>query len=487
VAAVPEIRIRAVNAAPPSPRGRHVLYWMNAARRPGHSFALDRAAEWSRRLRRPLLVLEALRCDYPYASDRLHAFVLQGMADNARAFAAAGIGYHPYLEPEPGRGRGLLAALAARTCVVVTDDFPGFFLPRAVEAAGRALPVRLEAVDSNGLLPLRAAAPVFPTAYAFRRFLQRELPSHLEHAPSARPLLRSGLAGAKVPRAVARRWPAADAALLAAEPAALRRLPVDHSVSPAAIRGGSRAGSAALARFLRERLARYGERNHPDADAASGLSPYLHFGHLSAHQAFAGLARREGWRPSRLGRKATGRRQGWWGMSEPAEAFLDQLVTWRELGLNMAAKRPDAAAYESLPRWARETLERHAGDRRDPAYGLDALAEARTHDPVWNAAQTELRREGRIHNYLRMLWGKKILEWTRSPREALAVMLELNDRYALDGRDPNSLTGIFWVLGRYDRPWGPERPVFGTVRYMSSAATLRKLRMRRYLETYRGP
>jgi deoxyribodipyrimidine photo-lyase len=286
---------------------------------------------------------------------------------------------------------------------------------------------------------------------------------------------------------VARRWPAADAALLAAEPAALRRLPVDHSVPPAAIRGGSRAGSAALALFLRERIARYGERNHPDADAASGLSPYLHFGHLSAHQAFAGLARREGWGPSRLGRKATGRRQGWWGMSEPAEAFLDQLVTWRELGLNMAAKRPDAAAYESLPRWARETLERHAGDRRDPVYGPEALAEARTHDPVWNAAQTELRREGRIHNYLRMLWGKKILEWTRSPREALAVMLELNDRYALDGRDPNSLTGIFWVLGRYDRPWGPERPVFGTVRYMSSAATLRLLRMRRYLETYRGP
>ncbi|HEY6105568.1 MAG TPA: hypothetical protein VIV59_06280, partial [Anaeromyxobacteraceae bacterium] len=157
------------------------LYWMTAFRRASHSFALDRAVEAARGMKRPLLVLEALRAGYPWASDRLHAFALQGMADDARAFGEAGVTFHPYVEPEPGAGRGLLAAVAARAALVVTDDSPAFFLPRMVAAAGARLDVRLEAVDSNGLLPLAATATVYPTAHAFRRFLQRELPRHLAY------------------------------------------------------------------------------------------------------------------------------------------------------------------------------------------------------------------------------------------------------------------------------------------------------------------
>jgi deoxyribodipyrimidine photo-lyase len=153
----------------------------------------------------------------------------------------------------------------------------------------------------------------------------------------------------------------------------------------------------------------------------------------------------------------------------------------------MASRWDDAGSWRSLPPWARETLGKHAGDRREHLYTLADLEAARTHDPVWNAAQTELLREGRIQGYLRMLWGKKILEWTRTPEEGLAAMLHLNDRWALDGRDPNSLSGIFWILGRYDRPWGPERPVFGTVRYMSSDAARRKLHMKGYLARYGTP
>jgi len=155
------------------------------------------------------------------------------------------------------------------------------------------------------------------------------------------------------------------------------------------------------------------------------------------------------------------------------------------LGFNMADKHPDAEQYDSLPPWALATLDRHASDPREHLYTLDAFAAAATHDPLWNAAQRQLTSEGRIHNYLRMLWGKKILEWTPSSRVALDVMIELNNRYALDGRDPNSYSGIFWVLGRYDRPWAPERAIFGTVRYMSSANTARKLRVKQYLERYR--
>jgi deoxyribodipyrimidine photo-lyase len=171
-------------------------------------------------------------------------------------------------------------------------------------------------------------------------------------------------------------------------------------------------------------------------------------------------------------------------MSAQAEAFLDQLVTWRELGFNLAAKREDAERYASLPPWALTTLERHAGDPRPHLYAPEQFERAQTHDPLWNAAQVQLVREGRIHGYLRMLWGKKVLEWSPSPERALAVMLELNNRYALDGRDPNSTSGILWCLGRYDRPWGPERPIFGTVRYMSSENTARKVRVAGYVASH---
>jgi deoxyribodipyrimidine photo-lyase len=144
----------------------------------------------------------------------------------------------------------------------------------------------------------------------------------------------------------------------------------------------------------------------------------------------------------------------------------------------------DYAHYSSLPEWAQATLQKHAGDRREHIYSLEEFAAAKTHDRVWNACQRQLLLEGRLHNYMRMLWGKKILEWSATPQEALRVMVELNNRYALDGRDPNSYSGIGWVLGRYDRPWGPERPIFGRVRYMSSDNTRRKLRVTEYLKRY---
>jgi deoxyribodipyrimidine photo-lyase len=218
----------------------------------------------------------------------------------------------------------------------------------------------------------------------------------------------------------------------------------------------------------------------------SGLSPYLHFGHISAHEVFLETMRRERWSPEDVVAPANGRRNGWWGVGKDAEAFLDQLLTWRELGFNVCHRRRDHGRWESLPDWAASTLSKHARDRREYLYSLDEFTNAATHDPLWNAAQTQLLREGTIHNYLRMLWGKKILEWTSEPREALEVMIELNNRYAIDGRDPNSYTGILWVLGRHDRPWGPERAVFGTVRYMSSANTARKFPVRAYLDRYSG-
>jgi deoxyribodipyrimidine photo-lyase len=482
---IPESRLQLCNDAPVQHSGEFVLYWMIAHRRTRWNFGLERAIEHAAELGKPLVVLEALRCGYKWASDRLHLFALQGMSANAQRFAAAGVRYYPYVERGNGEGKGLLEALAERACVVVTDDFPSFFLPRMVRAAARKLAVRLEQVDSNGLLPLRGTTRVFTTAHSFRAFLQKELPPHLSDFPLADPL--SGYkhkSHAVLPKAVEQRWPAASAELLAGKAQALAKLPIDHTVAPASLHGGSATGEALLRNFVEERLKQYAERNQPDVPAASGLSPYLHWGHVSAHEIFHEVARRESWTPQKLGKSLGGSREGWWQMSPEAESFLDELVTWRELGYNMSSKQEDYDRYDALPLWALKTLRAHQHHPRPHLYSLGQLEAGHTGDALWNAAQGQLVREGRMHNYMRMLWGKRVLEWTKTPQEAYAALEHLNNKYALDGRDPNSYSGILWVFGRYDRPWGPERPIYGKVRYMSSENTARKLKVKKYVATY---
>jgi deoxyribodipyrimidine photo-lyase len=477
---VPESRLRSANQAPVNVGGDYVLYWMISARRRQSNFALQRAVERARELGRPLLVMEALRCGYQWASDRMHAFILQGMQDNAVAFARAGVTYYPYVEPAPGAARGLLQALAKNACCVVTDEFPCFFLPRMVAAAATRLEVRLEVVDGNGLMPIRSTDRLFLRAVDFRRALQKTLLPHLDDSPVGDPLRRYDLGVARVPKTVAQAWPRATESVLGAGPEALHALPIDHEVAPVAMRGGSKAASQRLRDFLDARLVRYGDRSQPDANSASGLSPYLHFGHISPHEVFAAVVKQQQWSKEQVSEQQRGQR-GWLGMDEPAEGFVDQFVTWRELGFNFTSRRDDYAEFDSLPEWARQTLAQHELDARPFTYSLDEFDQSQTHDALWNAAQRELRETGVMQNYLRMLWGKKVLHWTRSPREAMAILIELNNRYALDGRNPNSYSGIFWVFGRYDRPWGPRRDVFGAIRYMTSDSALRKLRLKGYL------
>jgi deoxyribodipyrimidine photo-lyase len=369
---------------------------------------------------------------------------------------------------------------------VVTDDFPAFFMPRMIAAAAKKLDVRLEPIDSNGLLPMGTADRAYPTAYAFRRFLQKTLPGHLLDLPRRFPLRIRSLQRLKdIPPDMKKRWPPTPSETLNNPAPVLSSLPLNHRVAPLKQKGGTAPGNRVLKEFLDHRIHHYSElRNQPEEKGPSELSPYLHFGHISSHQIFDAVMEQEDWFMDRLSEKTTGSRSGWWGMDENAEAFLDQLITWRELGFNMCRLIRDYDRYDSLPGWARETLAAHEGDERPYRYELDVFEGARTHDPLWNAAQNQLVREGRIHNYLRMLWGKKILQWAENPREALEVMIHLNNKYAVDGRDPNSYSGIFWVLGRYDRPWGPERPVFGKIRYMSSKNTARKVRVKDYIKKY---
>ncbi|MCA9546704.1 MAG: deoxyribodipyrimidine photolyase, partial [Myxococcales bacterium] len=245
----PADRLTVLNDAPVRGGGDYVLYWMVAQRRSRHNWALELALAEARRLDRPLVVLEALRVDYPWASDRIHSFVIEGMAETSRAFEAAGIRHLAYLEPEPGAGKGLLAALAARASLVVTDDFPVFFLPRMLAAAARDLDLRLIAVDGNGLLPIHEPRQPFATAHAFRRYYQKNLRGHLALAPLAEPLEHR--AGPReqpdLDRLIAP-WPLRSATDLDDPAAIVARLPIDHSVPAVAARGGMRAAAAKLDR-----------------------------------------------------------------------------------------------------------------------------------------------------------------------------------------------------------------------------------------------
>jgi deoxyribodipyrimidine photo-lyase len=459
---------------------------MTTARRVRANFALQRAVELANQLRLPLIILEALRCDYPWASDRLHTFVVEGMAANAKATARSRALYYPYVEPRPGDARGLLATFSAHAAAIVTDWYPGFFVPHMLEAAVRRVESRLEAVDSNGLIPLADHGRAFPTARGYRAFVQRTLREHLQSFPDAEPLraLSGAAAGRDLGPRITARWPAVELNVLRAPGEFICDLPVDHRVGSVAMHGGSDRATAQLHQFINTRLRRYGnDSNHPDLDATSHLSPYLHFGHVSAHDVFAAVMTAERWTSRKLSKGARGARNGWWGTSPSAEVFLDQLVVWRELAYNGAHYTPNYGSYAMLPAWARQTLERHQSDRRPHVYDIETLDAAATHDSIWNAAMHQLKRDGWFHGYMRMLWGKKILEWSETPAAALAVMERLMNRYSLDGRDPVSYASYAWVLGLYDRPW-PERPIFGGVRSMTSESAKRKLKLKAYLSTY---
>lgn len=481
---IPDTRLHRKNDRPVRSDGDFVVYWMNAARRPVWNYGLEYAVVKAVELGKPLLVVEALSCSYRWASDRHHAFVIDGMVANAGHFEGTGVAYYPYVEPERGAGRGLHRALGEKACLYVTDEWPCFELPAWVSKVAGEVPVSMVAVDSCGLWPIGATDRVFTTAYSFRAFLQKNLIEHLQQPPRPDPLEGVKLPHGKVPAGIAKQWPPYDPET---GHAVLASLPIDHEVGVVEGQpGGFEAGARLVRRFLDKRLPNYGERSKPDKTAASELSAHLHYGHTSAHEILAGIADLEGWSPNDLDERGNGgKRQGWWSLSEAAEGFMDELVTWRELGLNFGHLRPDDYdKFGSLPNWARITIAEHAADERPIVYSAKQFEDAQTHDKLWNAAQFQLRREGIIQNYLRMLWGKKIYHWSKTAEDALETMIELNNRWALDGRDPNSYSGIFWVLGRYDRAWGPEREIFGKLRYMTSDSTARKYRTKEYVERY---
>jgi len=447
---IPPERIQVINPFSGQAKGSHVLLWIQASVRASCNHALEYTIDRANELGKPVVACFGLTPQYPEASERHYAFLLEGLADTGARLRERGI---PLIvrEGDPAR---VITDLEADACLVVMDRGYLRHQKRWRQQVAEAVETPLVQVESDVVVPVDtvsgkeeyAAATIRPK---INRLLDRFL-TPLQGREVKHPMPDPG-------------WetlPWQDPDLI------LSRLDIDRSVPRVTdFRGGTPEARRRLRGFIARGLDRFTtERNDPTRDALSGMSPYLHFGQISALEIALAV-------------KATG--------SVSTEAYLEELIVRRELSMNFVHRNPQYDTFACLPPWAKATLEAHAGDRREYVYSREEMEQAKTHDRYWNAAQVQMVRTGKMHGYMRMYWGKKILEWMETPEEAFRTALLLNNRYELDGRDPNGYAGVAWCFGKHDRPWG-ERPIFGTVRYMNATGLRRKFNADAYAERWGG-
>jgi deoxyribodipyrimidine photo-lyase len=442
-------RLRSLNQALPG-HGL-VIYWMSRDQRVQDNWALLYAQELALALGQPLAVVFCLAPAFLGATLRQYAFMLKGLQQLVRDLVPLNIPFF-LLTGDPAQELPRFAE-DYRIGAVVSDFSPLRLVRNWKSGVAEKIGVALEEVDTHNIVPCwLASTKAEYGAYTLRPKLKRLLPEFLEDFP---PLSRHPVAWqGKRPEI---HWERLTA-----------RLAIDFSVPEAAwLRPGEGQARARLNAFLEHRLPDYGERrNNPTLAGQSDLSPYLHFGQVAPQRVALEVKRRRGHDASR-------------------EAFLEELIVRRELAENFCFYQPHYDSFAGFPAWAQKTLNEHRRDKREKLYSPEVLESGRTHDELWNAAQREMVRRGKMHGYLRMYWAKKILEWTASPEEAQAQAIYLNDKYELDGRDPNGYAGIAWSIGGvHDRAWA-ERPVFGKIRYMSFSGCRAKFKVEVYINQTR--
>jgi deoxyribodipyrimidine photo-lyase len=414
-----------------------VLYWINRERRARDNWALLHAQHVALERHAPLHVVFCLVPSFLGATLRQYDFMLRGLQELERDLLALNISFSVILDAPVNA----LPRIAEKASIVITDHEPLRIKKQWVHAVKEAVRVPVVRVDAHNIVPVWTASMKREFgAYTLRPKINKLLPRFLTEFPA---MVRHpyGEATSSV------QWDAVWAALK-----------VDTTVSPVTrIVPGERAAHAALQEFV-GRLSTYADqRNDPTKQAQSGLSPWLHFGHLAPQRA---------------------------ALEAKDDAFLEELIVRRELADNFChyeERYDDVAAF---PDWAQRTLDEHRDDPREHVYSYEQWDAAATHDELWNAAQRQVQRTGTMHGYMRMYWAKKLLEWSRSPEEALAIGIALNDRYQLDGRDPNGYCGLAWSIGGvHDRAWF-ERPVYGKIRYMNAAGCARKFDVKRYIAAH---
>lgn len=438
-----------------------VLYWMQRAQRGRDNSALNAAIALGNELNLPVLTIFVV-ADYPAANLRHYHFMLEGLANAAQHLEERGIPFVMRRGAPPQEVARLAQEVHAAALI---SDESELRTPRAWRAELKdLLTVPFACVDADVVVPSKFFPREEWAARTFRPKIQRFLPAYLQPLTDLEPLHKLS----SVP---------CDPGFAAHPLDYLEQLQIDRSVAPSPIyHGGQDEGKQRLRRFIEARLSSYSQlRNQPTAAATSELSAYLHFGNISVQQT--------AWEIEQLMPASTSSAQI--DENDGRAAYLEELIVRRELAVNFALHNPHYDTLAGCPDWGRATLQKHAQDPREWTYTREELEQARTHDELWNASQREMVTTGRMHGYMRMYWAKKILEWTASPEEAFEDAVYLNDKYEIDGRDANGYTGISWAIGgRHDRPWAPERPIFGLVRYMALSGMQRKMDVRAYIHKW---
>ena len=446
-------RVQLLNDKSPNNDGKYVLYWMQMFKRTTHNHALNFAVRQANERKVSLVVYEGLKYYYPWASDRIHTFILEGVEEKRAEFAKLGIKYLFYLQQDESSPKNTVAEIAKDACLIVTDDFPCFIIPKHNQRIAERAEIPVYAVDSNGVIPLSKYEKEEYGAYTIRPKIKRMLPDYLKFEKDEKVIVRADNLKVNCPDTKVE-----NIAEL------VKHCAIDHSVKPSPIyHGGSINAQKRLKHFIKNIFPNYAEtRNECSVDGSSRLSPYLHFGFLSVYEIVEAVENAD-------------------VPKESKDAFLEELIVRRELSYNFTKFNDKYDSLECLPNWVQETMRKHIDDKRERIYSVEQLEKFQTNDEIWNAAQRELVQTGGMHNYVRMLWGKNVIGWTNNYEEAFAILEDFNNKYALDGRNPNSYAGILWCFGKHDRPW-MERPVFGMMRYMTSGSTGKKFNAKKYIE-----
>ncbi len=437
-------RIKALNSKEIK-KGDYILYWMQASQRADDNHALEYALLKANELRQPVIVFFGITDHFPEANERHYAFMLEGLRETKDALQRRGIEM-VILHQSPEKGA---IRLAQKASLVVVDRGYLKIQREWRKTVADRIDCPLIQIESDVVVPVEEVSQKEEySAATLRSKIHKRLNQFLIPLSSADQAVNPiGLEVESFP----------------VEPIelSLSRLRIDRCVKPVGVlKGGTKEALRHLNVFIEEKLDHYPElRNDPTVDYLSQMSPYLHFGQIS---------------PLKIALEVKKTK------SPGVEAFLEELIIRRELSMNFVFYNATYDSYEALPEWARKTLRIHQKDRRSYLYGLRELEQAQTHDPYWNAAQKEMVIKGKMHGYMRMYWGKKILEWSKTPEEAFRSALYLNNKYELDGRDPNGFAGVAWCFGKHDRPWG-ERPIFGNVRYMNDKGLKRKFDADQYV------
>ncbi len=430
-----------------------VVYWMRTAVRLDENPALDVAKHVAKSLKQPLLIYHGLSCRYDYASDRHHAFILQAAKDIQSACEDAGLSYVFHLERNR-TDQPILKELAKSALLVVTEDMPTDPSRKLTRALAQTQGINLVAVDTACIVPMCLIGKAYERAYEFRNATRRLYAARLgkDWEPTDHNVENYPLDRLKFDSVDFRKANISDL---------VAQCDIDHSVAPVADTiGGSNAGYTRWLQFAATGLSSYARRrNDATSHTTSRMSAYLHYGMVS---------------PFRVAREAADYK------SEGAEKFLDELLIWREMSYAFCFYRNDHDKLSAIPSWALDTLSKHACDSREHLFSWEQLARGETGDELWDAAQRSLLVQGELHNNIRMTWGKSLLKWTSNARSALQMLLDLNHRYALYGRDPNSYGGILWCLGQFDRPFAPEQRIYGTVRTRGTAEHLQRIDLAKY-------